>query len=129
MSFILIPKDGEDLQVNGWNWRPTIALLLQANLINEQQHELLGINTCGASVDSQTATRIAEFMDRQLKKMSPGQRLRGDLTIASEPKKPVIFTPTSKVEDYNPVEEYSASYEWLVMFRDFCRTSQGFRIS
>jgi hypothetical protein len=23
MSFILIPNEGEDIQVNAWNWRPT----------------------------------------------------------------------------------------------------------
>ncbi len=129
MSFILIPKHGEDLQVNGWNWRPTIALLLQANLIDEQQHELLGANGCQGTVDSNSAAKIADFMDQHLAKMSPGQRLRGDLTITSEPKKRSIFAPNSKAEDLNPVEIYSASYEWLVMFRDFCRTSQGFYVS
>jgi hypothetical protein len=33
MSFILVPKEGEELQVNGWNWRPTLQLLLAAGVI------------------------------------------------------------------------------------------------
>jgi hypothetical protein len=35
MSFILIPTHGEDVQVNAWNWRPTLLLLRDANLIDE----------------------------------------------------------------------------------------------
>ena len=129
VSFILIPKHGEDIKVNGWNWRPTIVLLLRANLIDEQQHELLGSNGSGGAVNSKTAVEIADFMDQHLAKMSPGQRLRGDLTITSEPQKRAVFTPNSRVEDFDAVELYSATYEWLVMFRDFCRTSQGFKVS
>jgi hypothetical protein len=129
MSFILTPKCGEDIQVNGWNWRPTILLLHHANLIDEKQHELMGCNGCGGAVDSVTANRIVEFLNQQLAKMTPGQRLRGDLTITSEPKKRAVFTPTSKVEDFDAIEVYSASYEWLVMFRNFCCTSQGFTVS
>lgn len=87
MSFILIPNHGEGIQINAWNWRPTILLLHQANLIDEQQHELLGHNGCGASVSSEAARKIADFMEQQVAKMTPGQRLRGDSTITSEPKK------------------------------------------
>jgi hypothetical protein len=61
--------------------------------------------------------------------MAPGQRLRADLTITAEPKRKVVFTPSSKVEDFDANELYSATYEWLVMFRDFCRTSAGFKVS
>jgi hypothetical protein len=129
MSFILIPHHGEDLRVNAWNWRPTIALLRHANLIDEQQHELMGRNGCGGGVNSATANTIARFLNQQLEGMTPGQRLRADLTITGEPKKLAVFTPDMKVEDIDPVELYSATYEWLVMFRDFCRTSAGFKVS
>jgi hypothetical protein len=61
--------------------------------------------------------------------MTPGQRLRADLTITGEPKKLVVFTPGTKIEDIDAVELYSATCEWLVMFRDFCRTSEGFKVS
>lgn len=128
MSFILIPNNGEDTKVNAWNWRSTILLLHAASLIDEEQHELMGYHGCGAKVHSETANQMADFLNQHLAKMTPEQRLRGDLTITSEPKKRVVFTPTSKPEDFNAVELYSATYEWLVMFRDFCRTSQGFRV-
>jgi hypothetical protein len=129
MSFILIPHHGEDLRVNAWNWRPTIALLRHANLIDEQQHELMGCNGCSGGVTSEIANSIAYFLDEQLKHMTPGQRLRADLTATNEPKRMVIFTPGMKVEDIDAAEIYSATYEWLVIFRDFCRTSAGFKVS
>ena len=47
----------------------------------------------------------------------------------TEPKKPIIFTPGMKVEDVDAKEAYSATYEWLVMFKDFCRASRGFKVS
>ena len=72
MSFILIPQQGEDLQVNAWNWRPTIALLRHANLIDVQQHELMGRNGCGGKVDSETATKIADFLDQYLAQLISG---------------------------------------------------------
>lgn len=128
MSFILIPNQGDDIKINAWNWRPTILLLHNAGLIDEKQHELMGCNGCGGKVDSDTANRIADFLNRFLAKMTPGQRLRADLTITSGPKKRVVFTPSSKVEDFDAVEIYSATYAWLVMFRDFCRTSAGFEV-
>jgi hypothetical protein len=42
MSFILVPSEGEDLQVNAWNWRPTLELLFAAGVITGDDHELLG---------------------------------------------------------------------------------------
>lgn len=129
MSFILIPNRGEDIKINAWNWRPTILLLCNANLIDEKQHDLMGCNGCGGKVDSATANKIADFLNQQLSKMTPGERLRGDLTVTSKPQKRAVFTPNSKVEDFEAAEVYSATYEWLVMFKDFCRSSDGFSVS
>lgn len=129
MSFILVPSNGGDVQVNAWNWRPTILLLRHANLIGDEQHQLLGLQGCGGTVDAGITIKIADFLDQQLAKMTPGQRLQGDLTVTSEPNKRTVFIPNSKAEDYDAVEIYSATYEWLVMFRDFCRTSAGFSVN
>jgi hypothetical protein len=89
----------------------------------------MGCNGCSGGVNSEIANTIAYFLDEQLKHMTPGQRLRADLTATNEPKRMVIFTPGMKVEDIDAAEIYSATYEWLVIFRDFCRTSAGFKVS
>ena len=129
MSFILIPRSGEDLKVNAWNWRPTIALLRHANLIDEEQHELMGCNGSSGELSSETAGSVADFLDQYLAQRTPGQRLRADLTVTEQPKKLAVFTPDSKAKDFDAVEIYSATYEWLVTFQNFCRSSQGFRVS
>ncbi len=129
MAFILIPKHGEDVMVSGWNWRPTLLLLRDANLIDESGYELMGANGCGGQVDAETSWRIADFLERKLQSMQPGQRIRGDLSLTDKPKKLTVFTPGMEVEDVDAKEAYSATYEWLVMFKDFCRTSRGFKVS
>jgi len=129
MSFILLPSKGDDVKVNAWNWRPTIQLLRDANLIDERQHELMSFNGGGGAVSSDTANEIAEFLEQRLSQMIPGQRIRSDLTVSGDPKEKVVFTPSTKVEDIDAVDLYSATYEWLVMFRDFCRASGGFKVS
>ena len=39
MTFILTPKQGEDVQVNGWNWRPTLELIRAEGLLTEENYE------------------------------------------------------------------------------------------
>ena len=89
----------------------------------------MGSNGRGGKVNSETANTIADFLDAQLEQMAPGQRLRADLTVTNEPKRAAVFTPGMKVEDLDAIEIYSATYEWLAMFRDFCRSSEGFKVS
>lgn len=127
MTFILVPNKGEDVQVNAWNWRPTLLFLLAENIIGEQDHELLGTNGIGSRVDRNLVLRIASALDKKLSTMRPGERLRADLTVTDIPKTPQVFTP-----DGGGIDElnlYSATYEWLVTFRDFCKRCEGFLVS
>src|ERR1700689_97261 len=129
MSFILIPKRGADLQVNGWNWRPTLELLRAENLLNQENYERMGANGCGGQVGDELAYRIADVIERRLSGMRPGERMLSDQTVTVKAKKKLILTPETKVEEMDAMDVYSASYEWLVMFRDFCRSSGGFDVS
>ncbi len=129
MSFILLPKQGKDIQVNAWNWRPTLRLMLEAGLIDDQQHELMGANGRGGGVDSETARKIADFLEQRLDRIGPGKRIRADLIATAAPKKKIVFTPDTRVEDIDAVDAHSATYEWLALFRDFCRTCSGFTVS
>jgi len=74
MSFILVPSEGDDLQVNAWNWRPTLELLA-AGVITEEDHELLGCQGCGGRVTAEKAGRIADAVISKLNRMNPGQRM------------------------------------------------------
>jgi hypothetical protein len=128
MSFILVPHHGEEVQINAWNWRPTLEILRVENLVDDEALELLGCNGCGATVDDELAQRIAAALTRRLAGMRPGERVRGDLSITAEPKPRMVFKPGMAPDEIDPVELYSAQYEWLVQFRDFCERSGGFEV-
>jgi hypothetical protein len=129
MSFILVPNEGEDIKVNAWNWRPTIRLLHDASLIDAATHEAMGIHGMRGAVTREDAIRIAEFLEERLARMKPGDRLRADLVITSEAKRPMVFKPNSQVDDFDANDVYSATYEWLTAFAAFARASGGFRTS
>jgi hypothetical protein len=130
MSFILVSKHG-DLQVNAWNWRPTLELLMAEGVVTREQYERLGANGCGGHVDAATADRIADVIERQLisTNMKPYERMLADLTIMSRKRIPAVFSPNGGAESIDINDIYSASYDWLVAFRDFCRQSGGFEVS
>ena len=128
MSFILVPKEGEDLQVNGWNWRPTLQLLLAAGVITEEDYEVMGCQGRGAKVDQEKAGRIADVVAGKLRSMNRGQRMLPDLSVSSEPKKLAVFNPNKSTDNIDTIELYSTSFEWLHTFAKFCRSSKGFKV-
>jgi hypothetical protein len=125
MAFILIPQHGEKVYINAWNWRPTLEILRTEHLVDDETLELLGCNL-GTTVDERLALLIAEALTRRLAGMCPGDRVRADLSITAAPKRPVVFSPGMSTDEIDPVDLYSAHYEWLINFRDFCERSGGF---
>lgn len=126
MTFILVPSEGEDLQVNAWNWRPTLELLFAAEVITEADYELMGTG-CGVKVGAEKAAQIARVVDRLIG-MVPGDRLLADLSVSREPKKLAVFGPGVNANDIDKNELYSTTYEWLETFARFCRSSGGFEV-
>ena len=128
MTFILVPTKGEDLQINAWNWRPTLELLLAATVITEEDHERMGAHGCGGQVDTVKACRIAEVVAQRLLSMNPGERILANLSVSKKPKKFAEFTPDTNADDVDKNELYSTTYEWLERFEKFCRSSGGFKV-
>jgi hypothetical protein len=128
MSFILVPKQGEDLQINAWNWRPTLELLRQQKVICDEDYERMGSQGAGGQVDAGLACRIAEAVERKLALMEAGERMLPDLTVTAKPKTKWIITPETKMSEIEVSEMYSATYDWLVLFAEFCRKSGGFKV-
>ncbi len=129
MSFILVPeRGGANLRVNGWNWRPTLLLLHSENLIAGEYYVLLGTNGCGATMDANLALRAAKAVEHKPSTMRAGQRMLADLTVVPGREGPLTFSPGTKIEEIDSNDLYSATYEWLQMFVDFCRTSGGFKV-
>ena len=128
MSFILVPAEGEDVTVNGWNWRPTLALLLAANVITKDDHERMGVQGCSGKVDAEKATLIGGVVEQQLMRMNPGERMLANLSVSHIPKKLSVFEPNMSPQDIDVNELYSTTYEWLETFAKFCRNSGGFEV-
>ena len=120
MTVILKSPGGDDIQVNGWNWRPTVNLFSNALGLDEEGVERLQTNGIGASVSAEQALKIAEFLDSYVQNLPPVSRVRLDGSVTDEPKSYAI--------DFVGTSNYSASYEWLVNFRDFCKTCGGFEV-
>jgi hypothetical protein len=129
MSFILVPQDGEDVQVNAWNWRPTLEILYREKLIGLEQYERMGAHGCGGRVDGEFALRVAETIERKLYAMKPGGRTLADGSLTDQKKKEVVFSPQWDGQEVDVNDLYSAEFEWLERFRDFCRKCGGFEVS
>ena len=128
MSFILIPAAGEDIKVNSWNWRPTLDLLLAANVITKDDHERMGAHGCSGKADAEKASLIAHVVEQKLMTMNPGERMLANLSVAQVPKKLTVFEPNTNPQDIDVNELYSTTYEWLETFTKFCRNSGGFEV-
>jgi hypothetical protein len=128
MAFILIPKSGEEVKINAWNWRPTLELLRNASVIEDDLYERMGTFGREAIVNADMAIRIANFLDDRLGTMKAGDRIRADMTVTDAAKKPLTITPGMQTDQIDVVDTYSATYEWLVQFRDFARASGGFEV-
>jgi hypothetical protein len=116
ISFILVSKQGAELQASDWNWRPTLELARNAGLLADDTFELRSAEGYRWHVDGPLADQIAELIQAKLVDMRPGQRMLSDLTITKSPKD----------GEFLPDSRDSASYGWLLKFRDFCRRSGGF---
>ncbi len=127
MTVLLIPASYEQapddwLQVNWWNWRPTLELLRAHALLDADTIERMGINGTGIRVTAAEARQIAAFLEEYLRGLGPGDRVLWDLSVTNEP---ASFEPVRE----HPEQSYSATATWLRTFRDFCRVADGFEVS
>jgi hypothetical protein len=120
MTVILKSPNGTDLQVNWWNWRPTVSLFGPPLALSDEDMERLQTNGIGASVSVAQAGAISDFLDTYLDTIPEAGRV---LLNGS-----VVTTPKSFALDLIGDSNYSANREWLARFRDFCKVSGGFEV-
>ena len=120
VSFSLVPATGDGIWINAWNWRPTEELVRRTGIVPDGTLELLEFGI--GEVTAEQALRIAEFLDDYLARLSPKDRVTLDGQVIDEP-------DTFEFHRDDLSRNYSASYEWLAKFRDFCRSSNGFTMS
>ena len=128
MGFILEPnKPGEDLIINGWNWRPTVAQLVREGVIpaGERAERCLA-NGCGGGLTADEAAATADMLGKLIATLTPRQRIHHDGSITDAPiNYEKLISEWTEEDTY---DHYSAKYEALKAFAEFCRESGGFTV-
>jgi len=120
VAFSLVPATGDEIWTNAWNWRPTEELVRRSGIVPGETLELLEYGI--GEVTAEQAKRLADFLDDYLSGLGSQHRVTLDGTVIDEP-------DTYEFHRDDLSRNYSATYEWLTKFRDFCRTSNGFTMS
>lgn len=124
MTFILVPLGhdvSDGVQVNAWDWRPTVELLRRGGLLDGETLDRMSAQGAGGRVDAEQARQIADYLDGFLADLRPSQRVLLDGRITDEPR-------TYELDEEDFTHNYSATYEWLDHFRQFCHDSKGFKV-
>lgn len=111
--------------INGWNWRPTVALLEREGVIpNGERAERCLANGCGGFLSSYEAIHAADVLDKLVANLDANQRVLHDGSLTD---KPIDYDkPISEWTEDDTYNHYSAKYDALRAFAKFCRDSDGF---
>jgi hypothetical protein len=127
MSFIFIDSGSpnNEIHTNVWNWKPTLEIIKDLDVIGEQRVRQMQYNATGFSVSGDEAEMLGNgIRNKFLAKMKPKDRVRTDLSITDEPDDGTLY----RGDDSEAWKNYGASYAWLEEFSDFCLKCKGFQI-
>ncbi len=99
-----------------------MLLVREALGLDAERFERLQRNGAGAELSTLEAEQVADFLIDYLELFPKDGRLLLDGSVTQEPKGSLAF------DDGDFERHYSASYDWLIRFRDFCRSSGGFKV-
>ena len=126
MSFTLIDLGSEkfEFRANVWNWKPAVEIIKSFDIVDEGKLRQMNYNATGATFSLEEAQTIGERIRSEiLPKLEPNKRIFADLTITDAPDDGTLY----KDED-EQWKNYSANYNWLKDFSEFCLNSKGFQV-
>lgn len=126
MSFTLLDLSSENFEFNAnvWNWRTTLEIIKSFDILSDGTLRQMEYNATGVKIEKETAHLIGEKIRAEiLPKLEPNKRIFADLSITDQPDDGTLFK-----DDDEQWKNYSASYEWLKDFSDFCLKSKGFQV-
>ena len=126
MSFTLLDLGSENFEFNAnvWNWKATLEVIKSFDIVSEGKIKQMNYNGTGVKLDKDETHIIGEkIRDEILPKLEPNKRIFADLSITDAPDDGTLY----KDED-EQWKNYSASYDWLKDFSDFCLKSKGFQV-
>lgn len=126
MSFTLIDLGSENFEfrANVWNWKTTLEIIKSFDLIDEGKLRQMNYTATGVKVSHEDAHRIGEkIRDEILPKLELNKRIFMDLSITDKPDDGTLYR-----DEDEQWKNYSADYEWLKEFSEFCLKSKGFQV-
>lgn len=126
MSFTLIDLGSEnyEFRANVWNWKTTLEIIKSFDLIDEGKVRQMNYNATGATISHEDASSIGEKIANEiLPKLEPDKRIFVDLSITDKPDDGTLYR-----DEAEQWKNYSADYEWLKEFSEFCLKSKGFQV-
>jgi hypothetical protein len=126
MSFTLLDQGSEnfELTANVWTWKAALEVIKSLDILGEGAIRQMTYNATGVTVEIDDAHEIgSRIRDEFLPRMGENSRVFADLTISDAPDDKTLHR-----DENEQWKNYSASYEWLKEFSDFCLRSKGFRV-
>ena len=126
MSFTLMDQSAEnfEFQANVWNWKTALEIIKSFDILSESKIKQMSYNGTGAKLEKADAHLIGEkIRDEILPKIAPDKRIFADLSITDAPDDGTLYR-----DEDEQWKNYSASYEWLKDFSEFCLKSKGFQV-
>ena len=126
MSFTLMDLGSEnfELSANVWTWKPTLEIIKSLDILSDGKLRQMEYNATGVKIELADAHEIGEkIRDKFLPKLEPNKRIFMDLSITDAPDDKTLHRDQDE-----QWKNYSASYEWLKDFSEFCLKSKGFQV-
>ena len=126
MSFTLMDLGSENFEMsaNVWTWKPTLEIIKSLDILSNGKVRQMEYNATGVKIELNDAHEIGEkIRDKFLPKLEPNKRIFMDLTITDARDDGTLYRDQDE-----QWKNYSASYEWLKDFSEFCLKSKGFQV-
>lgn len=126
MSFTLIDLGSENFEFRAsvWNWKTLLEIVKSLDVLSDGKVRDMSYNAAGTVVTIEEARQIGEkIRDEVLNGMNPGMRIFADLSVTDKPDDGTLYK-----DDDEKWKNYSADYEWLEEFTEFCFRSKGFQV-
>ena len=126
MSFTLLDLGSENFEFNAnvWNWKAVLEVIKSFDIVSEGKIKQMNYNGTGVKLEKDETHLIGEKIRNEiLPKLEPNKRIFADLSRTDAPDDGTLY----KDED-EQWKNYSANYDWLKEFSEFCLKSKGFQV-
>lgn len=126
MSFTLMDLGSENFELSAsvWSWKPTLEIIRSFDIISEGKLRQMEYAATGVKIELEDAHDIGKkIRETILPKLEPNKRMFMDLSITDAPDDGTIYR-----DEDEKWKNYSAGYDWLKEFSDFCLVSKGFQV-